>query len=45
MLKAYSQPIEAVIIDPDLRIFTTPGTREKIVMRMELDAEGRLPKP
>ncbi len=43
MIAASPQRLEAVIIDRDLRIHTTPGTRERVVMRVELDAEGRLP--
>lgn len=35
---------EAVIIDPDLRIWTTRGTRERLVMRVPLE-NGRLPGP
>ncbi|MGE0790197.1 MAG: FAD:protein FMN transferase [Sandaracinaceae bacterium] len=34
---------EAVIIDPELRIHTTPGTEERIVWRVERDASGRIP--
>jgi len=45
MLAAYPEPVEAVIIDAHLKMFTTPGTREKLVMRMPLDAEGRIPSP
>ncbi|MCB9591772.1 MAG: FAD:protein FMN transferase [Sandaracinaceae bacterium] len=36
-------PMEAVIIGPDLRVHMTPGTREHLVMRVELDENGRLP--
>ncbi len=35
---------EAVIIDRDLRIWTTPGTRNRLVMRAALQ-DGRLPGP
>ncbi len=35
---------EAVIIDPDLRIWTTPGTRDRLVWRTALE-DGRLPGP
>jgi len=35
---------EAVIIDPDLRIWTTPGTRDRLVMRAALE-DGKLPGP
>ncbi len=35
---------EAVIIDPDLRIWMTPGTSEHLVMRARLQ-DGRLPGP
>ena len=45
MLAEYPQPIDAVIIDDGLKMFTTPGTREKLVMRMPIDDEGRLPRP
>jgi thiamine biosynthesis lipoprotein len=43
MLKEHPEPLEAVIIDPELHVFTTPGMRERLVMRVQLDAEGRLP--
>ncbi len=33
---------EAVIIDADLRMWTTPGTRERLVMRVDLEGD-RLP--
>jgi thiamine biosynthesis lipoprotein len=33
---------EAVIIDANLRMWTTPGTRQRLVMRVELDGD-RLP--
>lgn len=45
MLEAYPEPVEAVIIDDQMRMFTTQGTRDKVVMRMPLDSEGRLPRP
>jgi thiamine biosynthesis lipoprotein len=45
MLADYPEPIEAVIIDDQLKMFTTPGTREKLVMRMPIDPEGQLPRP
>ncbi len=45
MLADYPTPVEAVIIDDQLTMFTTPGTREKLVMRMPIDAEGKLPRP
>ncbi|MFT3925637.1 MAG: FAD:protein FMN transferase [Myxococcales bacterium] len=45
MLAEYPEPIEAVIIDDQLKLFATPGTREKIVMRMAIDSEGRIPIP
>ena len=45
MLAEYPQPIEAVIIDDQLKVFTTPGMREKLVMRMPIDEAGRLPMP
>jgi thiamine biosynthesis lipoprotein len=45
MLAQYPRPIEAVIIDADLKLFTTPGIAGKLVMRMALDERGRLPKP
>lgn len=35
---------EAVIIDSDLRIWTTPGTRDRLVMRVALQ-DGKLPGP
>ena len=35
---------EAVIIDRDLRIWTTPGTQDRLVMRATLE-DGRLPGP
>lgn len=35
--------MEAVIIDRDLRLWTTPGTRERLVMRVELGEDDRLP--
>ena len=34
---------EAVIIGPDLKVWMTPGTEEKIVWRVERDERGRLP--
>ncbi len=43
MLAQYPERIEAVIIDDQLKVFTTPGMKEGLVMRMELDSEGRLP--
>jgi thiamine biosynthesis lipoprotein len=44
MLKQHPEPLEAVIIDPELRLFMTDGMRDKLIMRMELDAQGRLPR-
>jgi thiamine biosynthesis lipoprotein len=35
--------VEAVIIDADYRLWTTPGTRDRLVLRVELDAENRIP--
>lgn len=33
---------EAVIIDPELRIHTTPGTEDRLIMRVPVD-DGRIP--
>ncbi|MCA9606043.1 MAG: FAD:protein FMN transferase, partial [Myxococcales bacterium] len=35
--------MEAVIIDRDLRLWTTPGTRDRLVMRVELDEGDHIP--
>lgn len=37
--------IEAVILDADLRLWATPGTRDRLILRTPLDAEGRVPMP
>jgi thiamine biosynthesis lipoprotein len=34
---------QAVIVDPELRMHFTPGTRERVVWRVELDEDDRLP--
>jgi thiamine biosynthesis lipoprotein len=44
MLAELSQPVQAVVLDAEMRVFTSPGMREKLIMRMPLDAEGRLPR-
>jgi thiamine biosynthesis lipoprotein len=35
-------PHEAIVVDPELRLSTTPGTERRLVMRAALDAEHRL---
>ena len=35
-------PVEAVLLDSECRLFTTPGTRERMGFRMQL-VDGRLP--
>lgn len=35
--------VEAVIVDDQLRVHTTPGTRDRLVMRVRLDEDDRLP--
>jgi thiamine biosynthesis lipoprotein len=35
-------PIEAVLVGPDLRLVTSPGAKERLLMRYTLDAQGRL---
>ncbi|MGF1468830.1 MAG: FAD:protein FMN transferase [Sandaracinaceae bacterium] len=42
MLAELPGPPEAVIIDPELRVWTTPGTDERVVWRVERE-DGRLP--
>jgi hypothetical protein len=37
--------VEAVILDHELRVWTTPGTRERLILRTPLDAEGRVTTP
>ncbi|WP_236604214.1 FAD:protein FMN transferase [Sandaracinus amylolyticus] len=44
MLERLPERVDAVIIDADLKVWTTPGLRERLTMRVELDAEGRLPR-
>jgi thiamine biosynthesis lipoprotein len=44
MIKQHPEPLEAVIIDPELRVFVTDGMRDKLIMRMQLDETGRLPR-
>lgn len=44
MLESIEPQVEAVIIDADFRVWMTPGIREQIVMRVELDEESRLPR-
>ncbi len=34
---------EAVIIDSEMRVHMTPGTRERLIMRVELGEDGQLP--
>lgn len=34
---------EAVIVDSDMRVWMTPGARERVQMHVDLDADGRLP--
>lgn len=36
---------EAIILDPELKVWTTPGTRERVVWRLQLDTQDRLPGP
>ena len=36
--------VEAVIIDADFRLHFSPGARSRFVSRVELDAEGRIPR-
>jgi thiamine biosynthesis lipoprotein len=38
-----AERVEAVIVDADYRLWTTPGIRDRLVMRVELDAENRIP--
>jgi len=35
--------LEAVILDGDLRLFTTPGTRDRLTLRMPITDDGRIP--
>lgn len=43
MLERIPERVEAVIIDSDLKLWTTPGTRERLHLRVELDDQGRIP--
>lgn len=43
MLARIPERVEAVIIDSDYRLWTTPGTREHLHLRTELDAHDRIP--
>ncbi|MBX3271601.1 MAG: FAD:protein FMN transferase [Sandaracinaceae bacterium] len=43
MIRDAPTPLEAVIIDRDLRVHTTPGLGDRLVMRVALDERGRLP--
>ncbi|MDQ3034869.1 MAG: FAD:protein FMN transferase [Myxococcota bacterium] len=44
MLARLPERVDAVIIDSDLRLWMTPGTRERLHMRVELDEQGRIPR-
>lgn len=37
--------IEAVILDEEMRLSTTPGTRDRLTLRMELTEDGRILPP
>jgi FAD:protein FMN transferase len=37
-------PHEAIVVDPAMHLYTTPGTQRKLVMTTDLDADGRLPR-
>lgn len=45
LARAPGGAVEAVFLDPELRLYTTPGTERRLVMRSTLDAEGRLGAP
>lgn len=38
-------PFEAAIVSPDLKLSTTPGLREKLLLRVHVDAEQHLGAP
>jgi thiamine biosynthesis lipoprotein len=42
MLAELPEHVDAVILDPELRVIASPGLRDKLIMRMPLDAAGRL---
>ncbi len=44
MLSRMPERVEAVIIDSDFRLWTTPGTRDHLHLRAELDDEDRIPR-
>jgi thiamine biosynthesis lipoprotein len=44
LLATWRERIDAVVIGPDLRMSSTPGVRDRLVMRVELE-DGRLPGP
>ncbi|MCB9600784.1 MAG: FAD:protein FMN transferase [Sandaracinus sp.] len=43
MLASLPFRAEAVILDSECRLFTTPGTRERLAMRVELEDGNRIP--
>ena len=43
MLERVPGGAEAVLIDSDMRLHLSPGLRDRFVMRVELDAQGRIP--
>jgi FAD:protein FMN transferase len=43
MLASLPVKIEAVIVGPDMKLYTTPGTEQRLVMQVQLDPEGRIP--
>jgi len=45
MLAKLPMHVEAVILDADLKFYATPGTRERLVMEIPPDAQGRIPTP
>ncbi|MCC7536708.1 MAG: FAD:protein FMN transferase [Deltaproteobacteria bacterium] len=45
LARAPGGPVEAVFVDPELRLYTTPGTERRLIMRARLDADGRIGGP
>lgn len=45
MLAKLPVHIEAVILDDQLRFYTTPGTQQRLLMEIAPDSEGRIPTP
>jgi thiamine biosynthesis lipoprotein len=36
---------ELLMVDKDMKLYTSPGMKQRLIMRVELDADGKIPTP